>query len=54
VRQFLDIEVDELTESVLEVATGKTFKTEVSKASKELLTTIHKKNGWKFKWKESK
>jgi hypothetical protein len=50
-RQFLDIEVDELTESVLEVATGKTFKTEVSKASKDFLTTIHKKNGWKFKWK---
>jgi hypothetical protein len=50
--QALDIEIDALTESVVEVSTGKIFKTDVSKASIEFLKSIHKKNGWKFNWKK--
>ena len=50
--QALDIEIDALTESVVEVSTGEIFKTDVSKASIEFLKTIHKKNGWKFNWKK--
>jgi hypothetical protein len=52
INQALDIEIDALTESVVEVSTGKIFKTDVSKASIEFLKTIHKKNGWKFNWKK--
>jgi hypothetical protein len=48
----VDIEIDLLTESVLEVSSGKTFKTEVRAASIKLLNSIHKKNGWKFNWKK--
>lgn len=50
--QALDIEIDALTESVVEVSTGKIFKTDVPKVSIEFLKTIHKKNGWKFNWKK--
>ena len=50
--QALDIEIDILSESVVEVLTGKIFKTHVSKASIEFLNKIHKKNGWKFNWKK--
>jgi hypothetical protein len=46
---LLEIEIDALTESVVEVSTGKIHKTHVSKANTEFLNTIHKKNGWKFK-----
>ena len=50
--QALDIEIDILSESVVEVLTGEIFKTHVSKASIEFLNKIHKKNGWKFNWKK--
>ena len=50
--QALDIEIDILSESVVEVLTGKIFKTHVSKASIEFMNKIHKKNGWKFNWKK--
>jgi hypothetical protein len=39
----VEIEIDALTESVLEVSTGKTFKTEVTEATIEFLNSIHKK-----------
>lgn len=48
----VDIEIDALTESVVEVSTGKIYKTHVSKARLKFLKTIHKKNGWKFNWKK--
>ena len=47
----VEIEIDALTESVVEVSTGKTFKTEVTEVTKEFLNSFHKKNGWKFNWK---
>lgn len=48
----VEIEIDALTESVVEVSTGKTFKTEVTELTKEFLNSINKKNGWKFNWKK--
>ena len=48
----IDIEIDALTESVVEVSTGKIYKTHVSKTNLKFLNTIHKKNGWKFNWKK--
>ena len=48
----IDIEIDALTESVVEISTGKIYKTHVSKATLKFLNTIHKKNGWKFNWKK--
>ncbi|MCF8342865.1 MAG: hypothetical protein K9I82_17950, partial [Chitinophagaceae bacterium] len=48
----VEIEIDALTESVVEVSTGKTFKTEVTEVTKEFLNSIDKKNGWKFNWKK--
>lgn len=50
--QEVSIEIDVLSESVVEVSTGKVFKTHISKASEQFLNTIHKKNGWKFNWKK--
>ncbi len=50
----VDIEIDALTESVVEVSTGKIFKTEVTEATMLYLNSIHKKNGWKFNWKKEK
>jgi hypothetical protein len=52
INQALDIEIDALTESVVEVSTGEIFKTDVSKVSIDFLKNIHKKNGWKFNWKK--
>ena len=49
-----DIEIDALTESVVEVSTGKIFKTEVTEVTILYLSSIHKKNGWKFNWKKEK
>jgi len=51
-KQEVGIEIDVLTESVVEVSSGKVFKTHVSKATIEFLNTIHKKDGWKFNWKK--
>ncbi len=51
-KQEVDIEIDVLSESVVEVSTGKVFKTQVLKANTQFINTIHKKNGWKFNWKK--
>ena len=49
---LLEIEIDVLTESVVEITTGKIFKTKMVQTDKDFLNTIHKKNGWKFNWKK--
>ena len=49
---LLEIEIDVLTESVVEIKTGKIFKTKMVQTDKDFLNTIHKKNGWKFNWKK--
>lgn len=47
----IDIEIDELTNSIKNVVTGDSFHTEVSRITKSDLKTITKKNGWLFDWK---
>lgn len=47
----IDIEIDELTNSIKNVISGDSFQTEVSLLSKSDLKTITKKNDWLFDWK---
>lgn len=48
----LDFIVDKLTNSVENVVTGDSFKTEVSILTKADLKLVTKKNGWLFDWKK--
>jgi hypothetical protein len=50
--QYLDFEVDKLTRSIENVATGDSFPTEISYLTNADLKSIVKKNGWKFNWKK--
>jgi len=50
--QGIDIEIDELTNSIKNVISGDSFQTEVSLVTKSDLKTITKKSGWQFFWKE--
>lgn len=49
--QYIDIEIDKLTNSIENVVTGDSFRTDVSLVDKVDLKTISKKNGWLFNWK---
>ncbi|MEX2428192.1 MAG: hypothetical protein WD577_08105 [Bacteroidales bacterium] len=50
-KQEIDIEIDELTNSIKNVISGDSFLTEISRITKPDLKTITKKNGWQFDWK---
>jgi len=47
----IDVEIDELTNSIKNVVSGDSFQTEVSIITKADLKTITKKNEWQFDWK---
>jgi hypothetical protein len=49
---YLDFEVDKLTRSIENVATGDSFPTEVSHLIKADLKLVTKTNGWLFDWKK--
>jgi hypothetical protein len=49
--QYIDIEIDKLTNSIENVITGDGFQTVVSLIDKKDLKSITKKNGWLFNWK---
>ncbi len=49
--QYIDIEIDKLTNSIENVITGDSFQTDVSLIDKDDLKTITKKNAWLFNWK---
>ena len=49
--QYIDIEIDRLTNSIENVITGDSFQTDVSLLNKSDLKLITKKNGWLFNWK---
>lgn len=49
--QYVDIEIDKLTNSIENVITGDSFQTDVSMIDKRDLKSITKKNGWLFNWK---
>jgi hypothetical protein len=46
----LDFVIDKLTNSIENVKTGDSFKTDVSLLTREEIKTITKKNGWVFDW----
>ncbi len=50
-KQGIDIEIDELANSIKNVVSGDSFQTEISIITKADLKTVTKKNGWKFDWK---
>lgn len=49
---FLDFEVDRLTRSIENIATGDSFPTDVSHLLKADLKQVSKKNLWLFNWKK--
>jgi hypothetical protein len=48
---FLDFEIDRLTRSIENVATGDSFPTDVLHLVKPDVKQVSKKNGWLFNWK---
>ena len=48
---YLDFEIDKLTNSIQNTVTGDSFPTEVSRLTKTDLKQITKKSGWAFNWK---
>ncbi len=50
-RQYVDAEIDKLTNSIENAVSGDSFDTEVNVLTKVELKTITKGNGWKFDWK---
>ncbi|HEY4787995.1 MAG TPA: hypothetical protein VIH57_18200 [Bacteroidales bacterium] len=49
--QYIDIEIDKLTNSIENRITGDSFPTDVSLITNNDLKHITKKNGWVFNWK---
>src|SRR3972149_1661768 len=49
--QGIDIEIDELTNSIKNVISGDSFPTDITRITKADLKTITKKNDWQFDWK---
>lgn len=48
--QGIDIEIDELTNSIKNVISGDSFPTDITRITKSDLKTITKKNDWQFDW----
>lgn len=51
-RRLIGVEVDVLSESVIEIATGIVYATEVTNVDSDFLNNIKKKYGWQFNWRE--
>ena len=49
-KYHLDIEIDKLTNSILNTISGESFQTDVLPVTKADLKNITKKNGWLFSW----
>ena len=47
----LDVEIDDLTDSIRNVISGDSFSTDISRITKADLKNIAKKDGWQFDWK---
>jgi hypothetical protein len=50
--QYIDIEIDKLTNSIENFITGDSFQTDVSLIDRNDLKSITKKIGWLFNWKK--
>ena len=51
VKYHIDIQIDRITNSILNTVSGDSFQTEVLPVKKDDLKGITKKAGWKFNWK---
>lgn len=51
-RRLIGVEVDVLSESVIEIATDIVYATEVTNVDSDFLNNIKKKYGWQFNWRE--
>ena len=51
-KHLLDFQIDKLTNSIENIISKDSFKTEVLPISKKELKNIIKKNGWKFNWND--
>lgn len=51
-KHLLDFQVDKLTNSIENVITKDSFKTDILPLTPKDLKNITKKNGWRFNWKE--
>jgi hypothetical protein len=49
--QYIDIEIDKLTNSVENIITGDSFQTDISLVDHIDLKSVTTKNGWLFNWK---
>jgi hypothetical protein len=49
--QYIDAEIDKLTNSIENIITGDSFQTDVTLIDKDDIKSITKKNGWLFDWK---
>jgi hypothetical protein len=49
-KYLLDVEIDKLTNSILNTVSGDSFETDVLSVTKADLKNITKKNGWLFSW----
>lgn len=49
---IINLEIDILSESVIEVSTGKVYQTFCDRAEIDGLKNIKKSNKWKFDWHE--
>ena len=47
----LDFEIDQLTNSIVNVISGDNFPTDISILTVDNLKTVTKKNGWQFDWR---
>lgn len=47
----LDVEIDELTNSIKNLISGDSFSTDISRITKADLKNITKKDGWQFDWR---
>jgi hypothetical protein len=48
---YLDFEIDKLTRSIENVASGDSFQTDISHVTISDLKQVSKKSGWLFNWK---
>jgi hypothetical protein len=49
-KHHIDVEIDKLTNSILNTISGDSFQTEINEAIKTDIKQITKKNGWNFNW----
>ena len=49
-KYHVDVEIDKLTNSILNTISGDSFPTDIHLVTKQDLKTVTKKNGWQFNW----